>query len=389
MTSCPFSHTTSTQGRMPVLLALSLSLGLILAGCNERVKADPRLEAPPPAKVESELDASLVKVDHPEQFPLATVGKHAAAPELNVTGAVNPDVSRAVPVISLASGRIVEIRARLGDTVTKGQLMMKVQSPDISQAFSDYRQALADAALSKSQLDRAKILYDKGAIAQKDLEIAQDTEAKAMVTVETTTDRLKVLGADPKHPTQIIEVMAPVSGVVTDQQVTNASGTQGLASPNPFTISDLSQVWIVCDVYENDMAFVRIGEYADIHLNAYPKLVLKGRISSIGPVLDPNLRTAKVRLEVANPGMLRLGMFVTATFHGMTTEVHAMAPASAILHLHDRDWVYVPVKAGQFQRVEVAGGKMLPGGMQEILTGLQPGQQVVANALVLQNTVEQ
>jgi len=370
-------------------LLLALALSLLLAGCNEKVKADPKLEAPPPAKVESELDASLVKVDHPEQFPLVTAGKHAAAPELNVTGTVNPDVSRNVPVISLASGRIIEIRARLGDTVTKGQLMMRVQSPDISQAFSDYRQAVADAALSQSQLDRAKILYDKGAIAQKDLEIAQDTEAKAMVTVETTTDRLKVLGADPKHPTQIIEITAPVSGVVTDQQVTNASGTQGLASPNPFTISDLSRVWIICDVYENDMAFVRIGEYADIHLNAYPKLVLKGRISSIGPGLDPAIRTAKVRLEVPNPGMLRLGMFVTATFRGMTTEVHAMAPASAILHLHDRDWVYVPVDAGQFRRVEVTGGKMLPSGMQEILSGLVPGQQVVANALILQNTVEQ
>ena len=241
------------------------------------MKADPKLEAPPPAKVETELDASLVKVDHPEQFPLATAGKHVAAPELNVTGTVAADVSRAVPVISLASGRIVEIHARLGDTVTKGQLMMKVQSPDISQAFSDYRQAVADAALAKSQLERSKLLYDKGAVAQKDLEIAQDAATKAQVTVETTTDRLRVLGADPKNPTQIIEIHAPVfRRVVTDQQVTNASGTQGLASPNPFTISDLSKVWIICDVYENDMAFVRIGEYAEIHLNAYPKLVLKG-----------------------------------------------------------------------------------------------------------------
>jgi cobalt-zinc-cadmium efflux system membrane fusion protein len=306
-----------------------------------------------------------------------------------VTGTVAADVSRAVPVISLASGRIVEVHARLGDTVTKGQLMMKVQSPDISQAFSDYRQAVADAALAKSQLERSKILYDKGAIAQKDLEVAQDTEAKAQVSVETTTDRLKVLGADPQHPTQIIEIHAPVSGVVTDQQVTNASGTQGLASPNPFTISDLSQVWIICDVYENDMAFVRIGEYADIHLNAYPKLVFKGRVGNISPVLDPTTRTAKVRLEVANPGMLRLGMFVTATFRGMTSEVHATAPASAILHLHDRDWVYVPVQAGQFRRVEVTGGNMLPGKMQEIVSGLEPGQRVVADALVLQNTVEQ
>ena len=368
---------------------LCLAVGLLLTGCNERVKADPKLEAPPPAKVEQELDATLVKVDHPDQFPLATATKRVAAPELNVTGTVNPDVSRAVPVISLASGRVIEIHARLGDTVTKGQLMLKVQSPDISQAFSDYRQAKADETLTKAQLERAKILYEKGAIAQKDLEVAQDAEAKAVVAVETAMDHLKVLGADPNNPTQIIEIHAPVSGVVTDQQVTNASGTQGLASPNPFTISDLSQVWIVCDVYENDLAFVRIGEYADIHLNAYPKLVLKGRVSSIGPVLDPTLRTAKVRLEVPNPGMLRLGMFVTATFHGMTQEVHTVVPAAAILHLHDRDWVYVPAAAGKFRRIEVTGGNMLPGKMQEIVSGLTPGQQVVSNALVLQNTVEQ
>jgi cobalt-zinc-cadmium efflux system membrane fusion protein len=372
-----------------VLTALCFAFSLLLAGCNERVKADPKLEAPPPAKVEHELDASLVKVDHPEQFKLVTAVRHVAIPELNVTGTVAADVSRAVPVISLASGRIVEVHARLGDTVTKGQLMMKVQSPDISQAFSDYRQAVTDAALAKSQLDRAKILYDKGAIAQKDLEVVQDTEAKAQVSVETTTDRLKVLGADPKHPTQIIEIYAPASGVVTDQQVTSASGTQGLASPNPFTISDLSQVWIICDVYENDMSFVRIGEYADVHLNAYPKLVLKARISSISPVLDATTRTAKVRLEVANPGMLRLGMFVTATFHGLTKEVRTAVPASAVLHLHDRDWVYAPVEAGQFRRVEVTGGNMLPGNMQEIVSGLEPGQKVVSDALVLQNTVEQ
>src|SRR5262249_43186726 len=241
---------------------------LLLTGCNEKVKADPKLEAPPPAKVEQELDASLVKVEHPEQFPLVTAIKRLAAPELNVTGTVNPDVARAVPVISLASGRVIEVHARLGDTVTKGQLMLKVQSPDISQAFSDYRQAKADETLTKAQLERAKVLFERGAIAQKDLEGAQDAEAKAVVAVETAIDHLKVLGADPNNPTQIIEIHAPASGVVTDQQVTNASGTQGLASPNPFTISDLSQVWIVCDVYENDMAFVRIGEYADIHLNA-------------------------------------------------------------------------------------------------------------------------
>ena len=368
---------------------LCAALCLFTAGCGVNGKADPTLEAPPPAKVEREPDANMVKADHPEQFPLATAARHDATHELSATGVVSADVSRTIPVISLASGRVVEIHARLGDTVTKGQLLLKVQSEDIAQAFSDYRQAVADEALAKAQYERSNALYEKGAIAKKDLEVAQDAEAKAVVTVETSRDHLKVLGADPQHPSAIVNIYAPASGVITDQQATNASGTQGLASPNPFTISDLSRVWILCDVYENDLANVRVGEYADIHLNAYPNTVLKGRVGNISSVLDSNLRTAKVRLEVANPGMLRLGMFVTATFHGLTKEVRAAVPASAVLHLHDRDWVYAPDGPGQFRRIEVVGGAMLPGNLQEIISGIEPGQQVVANALVLQSTVEQ
>ena len=373
-----------------ILLAIPcLFASLFLAGCGDSVKADPKVEAPPPAVVERESDASIFKVDHPDQFPLATAVEYDAAPQLNVTGTISADISQNIPVISLASGRIVEIDARLGDSVTKGQLLLKVQSQDIAQAFSDYRQAVADETLSQAQLDRSKILYEKGAVAQKDLEVAQDADVKAKITVETAKEHLRVLGADIDHPNSIIEIHAPVSGVITDQQVTAAAGTQGLASPNPFTISDTSHVWVICDVYENDLATVRVGEYADIHLNAYPKMILKGRIQNILPTLDPNIRTAKVRLEVDNPGMLRFGMFVTATFHGLQKETHAMVPAAAILHLHDRDWVYAPLDGGRFRRLEVVGGSMLPDNMQEIISGISPGQQVVRNALVLQATVEQ
>jgi cobalt-zinc-cadmium efflux system membrane fusion protein len=375
--------------RAILLFILCLPLGLVLCGCGADVKADPKAEMPPPAVVEHESDANVFKVDRPEQFPLVTAAKYDAAPQLNVTGAISADISRNIPVISLTAGRIVEIEARLGDTVTKGQLLLKVQSQDIAQAFSDYRQAVADETLAKAQLNRSKTLYEKGAIAQKDLEIAEDTDVKAKVTVETATEHLRVLGADMNHPSSIVEIHAPVSGVITDQQVTTAAGTQGLASPNPFTISDTSHVWIICDVYENDLAFVRVGEYADIHLNAYPKMVLKGRIQNILPTLDPSIRTAKVRLEVDNPGMLRFGMFVTATFHGLQKEIHAVVPATAILHLHDRDWVYAPMEGGRFRRLEVVGGAMLPDNMQEVTSGLSPGQQVVKNALVLQATAEE
>jgi len=372
-------------------LTVPALLGLLLAGCNARGRQpDPKAEAPPPAQVEQETDASLVKVDHPEQFPLATAARRDAAPELNVTGVVQADVSRNVPVISLASGRVVDIRARLGDEVTKGQLLMRVQSADISGAFSDYRKAMADEVLARAQLDRSKLLYEKGAIAQKDLEVAQDTDDKAKVDVETAAQHLRVLGVDMSQPTAVVDIFAPASGVIVEQNVTAAAGVKTLdSSPNLFTIADLSQVWILCDVYENQLPNVRIGEFADIRLNAYPGRVLKGRISNIGPILDPNIRTAKVRLELPNPGILRLGMFVTATFHGQQIESRAVVPASAVLHLHDRDWVYVPAGKNTFRRVEVVGGKMLPPDMQEIVSGIRPGERVVSNALVLENTSEQ
>jgi cobalt-zinc-cadmium efflux system membrane fusion protein len=371
---------------------LFAGLSLFVTGCGRKVTAQSNAAAetgPVFAKVEPDMDASNFKMDHPEQFPLATAGEHIAAPELNVTGVVSPDVSLQVPVPSLATGRVIEIDARLGDEVKKGQLLFKVRSTDIAGAYSDYRKAIQNEQLAKIQLDRAKILFEDGAIPKSGLEIAQTTENNAIVDVETTTEHLRLLGSDPNHPSGIVEVFAPVSGVITDQQITNSSGVQALTPPNPFTISDVSRVWIVCDVWENNMSQVHTGEYADIRLAAYPDRALKGRINNILPIIDPTIRTAKVRLEVENPGLMRLGMFVTATFHGLTAERHATLPATAILHLHDREWVYTPAENGRFQRVEVSAGNMLPGNMQEVISGVKPGSPVIANALVFQNTVEQ
>jgi len=367
---------------------LFFALSLFLTGCGGG-KSDPKAEAPPPTTVEKEQDFSVIQVDHPEQFPLATAIAHDFTSQLTVTGTVNPDISRSVPVISIATGRVVELHARLGDTVKKGQLLLRVQSADMSGAFSDYRKAVADEKLSRIQFERAQLLYDKGAISLNDFQTAEDVENKAKVDVENTTERLRVLGGGIDHPAAVVDIVAPVSGVITDQQVTNAAGVAGLGSPNPFTISDLSYVWILCDVYENDLANVHVGETAEIRLNAYPNQTFTGRISNVLPVLDPTLRTAKVRIEVRNPGLMRVGMFVTATFHGQKKETHAVVPATAILHLHDRNWVYVSSGDRKFRRAEVAVGQTLANNMQEIVSGIQPGQQVVTNALVLQNTVEQ
>jgi len=367
---------------------LTFALVLIFTGCGQS-KGDPKAEAPPAAKIESEQDLNVFQVDHPDQFPLATTVPRESTSQLAVTGTVAPDITRSVPVISIATGRVVELDAQLGDTVKKGQLLLRVQSADMSAAFSDYRKAVADEKLARIQFERARLLYDKGAISLNDFQTAEDVENKAQVDVENTTERLRVLGASIDHPAAIVDIRAPVSGVITDQQVTNAAGVAGLGSPNPFTISDLSYVWILCDVYENDLPNVHVGESAEVRLNAFPNRAFTGRVSNVLPILDPAIRTAKVRIELRNPGMMRVGMFVTAMFHGQKKETHTVVPAAAILHLHDRDWVYIPDGEKKFRRINVVAGMSLPNNSQEIVSGLQPGQRVVSNALVLQSTVEQ
>jgi cobalt-zinc-cadmium efflux system membrane fusion protein len=309
-----------------------------------------------------------------------------------VTGTVNPDVSRTIPVISIASGRVVAIHTQIGAYVKKGQLLMEVQSTDISNAFNQYLKAVNDERLAHTQDERAKILYDKGAIAKSQLEIADDAEQDAKTDLTAGEQQLHFLGVDPAHPSLTAKVYSPATGVVIAQNVTNAAatGVTFAGSATAFTIADLSQLWIICDVYENDLPMVHVGQTADIRLNAYPDRVVKGTISEIDAILDPSIRTAKVRIQVPNPDhLMRIGMFATATFHGRRLLDHTSVPASAILHLHDRDWVYVPAGEGKFKRLGVVGGAMLPGGMQEVTSGLAAGQQVVTRPLELQNTVDQ
>jgi cobalt-zinc-cadmium efflux system membrane fusion protein len=333
----------------------------------------------------------LFTVDHPEQFPLATATAHPTTSELIVTGTVTPDISRNVPVVSLASGRVVDIHARLGDTVQKGQLLLTIRSDDVAGGFDAYRKAVADELLTRKQLQRAVDLYAHGAIAQQDLEVAQDAADDAKVTLETATEHLRLLGNDPDKPRGMVDIVAPTTGVITDQEVTNAATVQAYSSPSPFTISDMSSVWVVCDVYENDLSKVRIGDSAEITLNAYPDRPFKGKVSNIGAVLDPSIRTAKVRIEVQNPGNMRLGMFAKATFRGQTSEMHTVVPASSVLHMHDRDFVFVPAPDKKFRRLEVGAGELLPDNtsLQEIKSGLGTGQQVVSNALVLDHVLAQ
>ena len=367
----------------PPTLAATLIPLFFLTGCNRQATAEAGGAGPGNVKVEEINAEGAVQVDHPEQFLLATVEQRPVKDELQVTGTVAPDVTRSVPVLSLAGGRAVEIRAKLGDEVSKGQVLLVINSPDISQAFSDYQKGQADEAFARQQLARAQDLFDKGAIAQQELEAAKNNEQKAQVDVRTAQQRLTVLGADLNNPSPLVSIRAPISGSIVEQNVTSGTGVRSMDnSPNLFTIADLSQVWVLCDVYENDLHRVRLGDPAELRLNAFSDRVFTGRVVNISTVLDPSTRSAKVRLQLANPGgLMRAGMFAIAIFRARTEQLQSTIPTTAIMRLHDKDWVFVPLGGTRFHRLVVQTGPVISGGYQVVLSGLTPGGKVVSNAL--------
>jgi membrane fusion protein, heavy metal efflux system len=374
----------------PMALLLLAAAALSFSACE---KKDQGSGAPPPAQVIQVPDMSLITIDQNDvaKFPLVAADKTELSSELSATGAVFPDVAREVPVISLANGRVVDIKTRLDDNVKKGQLLFQVQSPDIATAFNAYLKSVNDEQLANKADLRAQDLFKHGAISQAMVEQADTAERDAKSDLLAAEEQLRIYGVDKDHPSSLVNVYAPISGVVIGQNVTNAAaaGVALSGSATAFTIADLTTVWILCDVYENDIPKIKVGQEARIKVNSYPDRVVTGHIGDIGPVLDPQLRTAKVRIEVANPGFLKLGMFVTATFSGKKTETHAVVPADAVLPLHDRDWVFVPAGDNHFRRMEVHSGQLIAGNRQVILSGLEPGRQIVSNALLLETAGNQ
>jgi cobalt-zinc-cadmium efflux system membrane fusion protein len=354
---------------------LCLALLLFSVACSNDTKAAP-------TKQEITVDPNLLTVDHPELFQTVKVESRDLPTELNANGTVQPDVNKTIHVTSLGSGRVVDLKARLGDYVKKGQVLLVISSPDLAAAMGDYHKASADEGLARKALERAQLLYSKGAFAQKDLEVAENADAKAKSDQQTAENRLRVLGGDPARPSTMIELRAPVAGTIVEQNVAGFEGIKSLDNtPNLFTIADLSNVWVVCDVYENDIGDVHIGDPAEVRLNAFPDRVFKGSVSDVSRVLDPNTRSAKVRIVLANrDGAFRPGMYAATTFRSRKQKPHLVVPATAIMRLQDKDWIFRKETANSFRRLEVRTAG-LPGGLQQIQQGAKAGDEVVANAL--------
>ena len=374
--------------KIGLLSVLCIAVLTLSTGCGE--SASSKSNANSTADVTETGDPNLISVDHPERFSLVEVETRKIADELRMNGVVAPDVNRNVPILSLGAGRAVQVFVRLGDDVKKGQILLRISSPDLAQAFSDYQKFKADEVLSAKQLERSQALYSKGAISARDLESAQDAEDKAKVDLRTAADRVRILGGNLDNPSPQLDLRAPISGTIIEQNVAAGTAVRSTdSSPNLFTIADLSRVWVLCDVYEDVLTRVHTGDVAEVRLNALPERVFQGQVGNISRVLDANTRTAKVRVELVNSGgVFRYGMFATASIRSKKELEHPVLPASAIMRLHDKDWVFVPLGANKFRRAEVKLGQVLKDGTQQILVGLQAHDKVVANALQFSNAAE-
>ena len=205
-------------------------------------------------------------------------------------------------------------------------------------------------------------------------------KTKLKLTSKPDSTAFECSGADPDHPSPLIELKAPVDGTIVEQNVAGSEGVKSLDNtPNLFTIANLAEVWVICDVFENDLGDVHLGDYAEIRLNAFPERVFKGKVADISRVLDPNTRSAKVRIVLGNEdGSLRSGMFAVATFRSRKLTDRVVVPSTAVMRLHDKDWVFRKESGSSFRKIAVQADGIAPDGLQEIREGVRPGDEVVS-----------
>lgn len=303
---------------------------------------------------------------------------------LRLTGAVAYNAFRTTPVITQVSGPVSRVAVVPGQTVHQGEPMLYVSSPDYSQLRTNYLKAKDAHALAQMAYDRAKDLYDHGAIAQQNLEQAQSAEVQANGDLASAQAALKVLGiTDPDSlikspPSFEVPVKAPIGGLVVEQDVAAGQLIQ-LGSTQCFVISDTNNVWVLVNIYQKDLPYIRVGETVAIQTDTYPQ-VFHGRISYVAASLDPSTRTLQARIDTNNPGgKLKKDMYVVATVQaGAIPNAIALPDAAILRDSENQPFVYTAVAPNQFGRRSVTLGESL-NGQTEVTGGLKPGDQVIGD----------
>lgn len=318
---------------------------------------------------------------------LAEAETAALETSLRLPGQVEPNAYRSVAVTPLVAGRVTHVAAELGDRVGAGDMMARVYSPELAQAQAAFLSSQAALAAHDLQLARTERLIEIGAASGQELEHVHAEHAAMSTQVASARSTLELLGLSAvqierlestSEISAVVDVPAPLGGIVTERRANvglNVDTAMAL-----FTVIDLSAVWVVADLYERDFAAVRVGSRATVTATAYPDLAVDGQVSYIDPRVRPDTRTARVRVEIPNPGgRLRLGMYVDVSLHVDSTEPGVVVPVAALQLLGDRIVVYVPgTEEGTFVEREVRQGRR-SGDRVEITSGLTAGERVVTD----------
>jgi RND family efflux transporter MFP subunit len=322
----------------------------------------------------------------------ASVETGRATDMLHLPAVVEPNAYGQVNVTPLVTGRVTRVAVELGAQVRQGQTMATVFSPELADAQTQYVSARAELDAHEKELARTGRLVEIGAASRQELERIHAEHAAQQTRVESARSRLELLGLSRKAIDGLsagtpidasVDVPVPISGVVTER-VANVGLNVDPAS-KLFTVVDLSTVWILANLYEQDLARVRVGDRATVTTRAYPDRQLQGRVSYIDPQVGPGSRTAKVRVEVANPGHeLRLGMLAEMQIEGSTPAPAVQIPEAAVQRIADHSFVYVakPGAPGQFIEREVQVGPAREDRVQ-VVSGLATGDRVVTNGSFL------
>ena len=334
-----------------------------------------------PTIIEESPSGTLIRIKPSvaAHFQLVQARTMEMAHHFSAPGVVASDISRTVTVYSLADGFAVQVPVELGDKVREGQLLAVVNSPDLAKAISTYQTDKAEKTLREKELEREKDLFQHGAAPRVAVQTAQFAEQHTQIELNAAARQIQLLGGSPNSPSVLVKVRAPISGTIIKQNISRGEAVQ---HSYLFKIANLSRVWVLCSIYENDLPRVRVGDLATVTLAAYPNLKLRGQISNISRVLNPSTRTAQVRVVLSNPQRLLLpGMFATARFTSTRRTLHVIVPTVSLFHLHDQFWVFRPVKAGLYRRVPVSVGSIESPGWQDVTHGVRAGQKIVANSM--------
>jgi membrane fusion protein, heavy metal efflux system len=381
--------TTHTRARVSSLLFLCAGiLATALAGCGSG-PGDAESKMTSYSTGENKADTAdlfTVPQDQMSHIQVVPVEKSKLPRVLRLTGAVAYNAFATTPVFSPVGGPVQDIIAQPGEHARAGQTLLTVTSPDYSAARSAYMKALSAFQLSDKNYDRSKDLYDHKAIAERDLQQAESDRAQAQADLQASEDALRALGVNdpeslvktPPKTTGQIPVTAPVAGQIVERLVGPGQLLQAGAT-QCFTISDMSTVWVLVNVYQNDLAYVRVGDSVDLTTDAYPD-VFRGKISYIADALDPTTRTLQARIVTQNAGYkLKKDMYVTASVHaGALANVLTVPDAAVLRDTENEPFVYVQSSSNQFARRGVKVGDSQDG-RTLVQDGLKEGERVVGD----------